>query len=129
MNITTKRPIAIDSSVDKTCVNIVSCCGEQGVPDKPFVIRIKRAGQCDYLIEYDGTVDGDSVCFEWDKLLWELPCGRYIGDIFESEPDCDGGIIGSLQFEVNESCWQATHIKEKSDDEQPKCEPVPCDCD
>lgn len=128
MNIITTKPIAIDSSVTKTCVNIVSCCGEHGVPDNPFVIRIKRAGTCNYLIEYDGVVDGDSVCFLWDKLLWDLPCGRYIGDIFESGNTCCEH-IGRLQFQVGENCWKTAHIKDdEQDEDSPVCNPEPCDC-
>ncbi len=58
-----------------------------------------------------------------------MECGRYIGDIYEHNTHCDDGKIGTLQFDVNTSCWQATKIKEVEDDEDaPICEPEECDC-
>lgn len=125
--IITRKPMPINKDTAKTCVAIQACCGGLGVPDSPAVIKIKKAGTCDYLIEYDATVENDRVCFVWDKLMWDL-CGRYVGDIFESNAVCDNGKIGTLQFDVNMACWHAAQIKENEAQEKPKCTPPDCDC-
>lgn len=118
--IITRKPIPINKDIAETCVAIQDCCGDCGVPDNPTVIKIKKAGTCDYLIEYDAVVccececdccecKYDRICFEWDELIWSL-CGRYVGDIFESNATCDNDKIGTLQFDVNVECWQATQF-------------------
>lgn len=125
--IITRKPITINKDTAKTCVALSACCGGRGVPDNPTVIKIKKAGTCDYIIEYDAVVENDTICFEWDNLIWDL-CGRYVGDIFESNAPCDNGKIGTLQFDVNVECWQATQLKEETPEDVPECTPPDCDC-
>ncbi len=130
-NIITTKPIYIDRNTPKTCINIVEQCGGQGVPDNPFVIRIKRAGTCEYLIEYDGVVEGNSVCFEWDHLLYGLPCGRYVGDIFEDDTkNCAGDIVARVQFQLDTAFWQTAIIKDDDEEteDKPVCEKSDCNC-
>lgn len=123
------KPIEIDESVKTTCLHLIEQCGGKGVPDSPFVIRIKRAGQCHYLLEYDGKVKGDTICFNWDRLFYDLPCGRYVGDIFEEKANlCFSPIIASVQFQLNTSFWQSALIKEAEKEELPACEKPKCDC-
>lgn len=100
-------PIVIDSNTEKTCVNFYGLCYREAVPENP-VIRIRRAGKPTHLLEYPGTVDADTglVCFTWGPLMWELPSGRYIGDLFDG-----GQIVGFIQFQVNPQQWRAETYK------------------
>lgn len=68
--IITRKPITINKDVAETCVAIQDCCGDCGVPDNPTVIKIKKAGTCDYLIEYDTVVccECECDCCEHTKL-------------------------------------------------------------
>lgn len=103
-------PIVIDANTEKTCVNFYGLCRREAVPENP-VIRIRRAGKPTHLIEYPGIVEQDThiACFEWGPLMWELPSGRYIGDLYDGEER-----VGFIQFEVNPRQWGAEVHKERS---------------
>lgn len=102
-------PIVIDKNVEKTCVNFKGFCLQEAVPSAP-IIRIRRAGKCIPLIEYPGTVEVDGiVCFEWGPLMWELPSGRYVGDLYD-----DKQLVGMIQFQINPQQWYAEeHVPRK----------------
>lgn len=97
--IISRKPIPINKDTAKTCVAIQTCCSGRGVPDNPTVIKIKKAGTCDYIIEYDAVVENDTICFEWDKLI-----------------------------DVNVECWQASHLQDKAPETLPECTPPDCKC-
>lgn len=113
-------PIVIDRNVGKTCVNFVGYCREEAVPSHP-VIRIRLAGSKRHLVEYSGDVDKDGIaCFEWDDILYSLPSGRYVGDLYDGEEH-----IGMIQIQLNPRQWGAEVVK------APRAKPsAPCvpDC-
>lgn len=120
MNIITRKPYQITPQTEKTCIAIQSCCGEEAIVTGKTVLRLRKAGSCQHIIEYPAEVEGDSLCFVWDNLIYELQ-GRYIGDIFEDEQ-----LLSSIQFDVNPSCFVAVKLKEVETEETIPCEPPQC---
>lgn len=97
------RPILINHTVKQTCFNIYPMCSEDAAfPEKKAVIRLAKRGTKTYLIEYPAVIDGDKLCFIWGDIMYNLPSGRYDGDIYDG-----GDLVAKVQFDVNHDSWRA----------------------
>lgn len=90
-------PITIEYGTERTCVNFKGYCGRDAEATEDVVIKIKRAGGCEYLIQYPGEVgEGCDMCFNWGDIMWSLDAGRYIGDVFDGDEK-----VGFIQFQLH----------------------------
>lgn len=109
---TTGRPIIIDDSIAKSCFDIAGICGGQvEINTDDIVMQIRKAGTCDPLIEYPVfDITEDKLCFYWDNLMYELPEGRYIGDLFFGMAK-----VGEVQFarSLTVNIGSVTHTERK----------------
>lgn len=98
--------IPVDSTVTRVCVSleaglgcvVVPCLDTSACPVEgdEIVLRIRRAGDDDDLIEYPlFSQSGSTLCFHFDDLFYELDPGRYLGTILVDDVE-----RGTLQFQL-----------------------------
>lgn len=110
--VATGKPIIIDESIAKSCFDITGICGSAAnIDTDDIVMQIRKAGACDPIIEYPVfDINEDQLCFYWDSLMYELPEGRYIGDLFFGSKK-----VGEVQFtrSLTINIGSVTHTERK----------------
>lgn len=95
-----KLHVTISPNDAGTCFPLAVCeCGDQ--PDiSALTARIRRRGQCDWLLEYPAWDCSDcGVEFRWDSQLLSLPKGRYELHFFEGGECC-----GLVELSIGRKC-------------------------
>ncbi len=130
MNKQTGRPIRIDRTIAKTCFTIQTNCSKPHNLTKQtdcqcpntttdnIKIQIKKAGDCNPLIEYLAfDIENDKVCFYWDDLFYNLDKGRYIGQLFINDKP-----QATVQFDLNNSGLTLTNPTNIKRQQEINCE-------